>query len=210
MDGGSRLFLTARGDRLGPEMWVRTSSIRPVPTYAKISAATLRAVRDELVDGDAPGEALDAAFERFEASQPALADSLSELLDRPYTEAALALAYFLSLSLWLAFERAHGRDLAPVLEQELQATSDLLELDEELHRSDATDTLESDDVISMEQPEIIRFIHEHVEATLDVHADAVELSELESVYRSVLVEVLALSYAVRPPLGVAGTREVLA
>lgn len=191
-------------------MWVRKSSIRPVPTYAKISAATLHAVRDELVDGDSPGEALDAAFERFEASQPALAESLAELLERPYTEATLALAYFLSLSLWLAFERAHGRDLAPVLEQELQATSDLLELDEELHRSDAADTLESDDVISMEQPEIIRFIHEHVEATLDAHADAVELSALESVYRAVLVEVLALSYAVRPPLGVAGTREFLA
>ncbi|OQX66857.1 MAG: hypothetical protein B6A08_18370 [Sorangiineae bacterium NIC37A_2] len=210
MDGRPSLFLAPSGGRLEFEMWVRKSSIRPVPTYAKISAATLRAVRDELVEGEAPGEALDAAFERFEESQPALAESLSELLERPYTEATLALAYFLSLSLWLAFERAYGRDLAPVLEQELQATSDLLELDEELHRSDATDTLESDDVISMEQPEIIRFIHEHVEATLDVHADSVELSELETVYRAVLVEALALSYAVRPPLGVAGTREVLA
>lgn len=191
-------------------MWVRRSSIRPVPAHAKVGAAALRAIRDELVESDASGDLLEDAYARFERSQPALAANLSELLDRPYAEATLALAYFLSISVWLAFERVHGRDLMPVLPDELKATTDLLALDEELHRSDASDTLESDDVISMEQPEVIRFVHEHVEATLEAHADSVELSEIQVIYRSVLIEVLALSYAIRAPLGVASSREVLA
>lgn len=191
-------------------MWVRKSSIRPVPAHAKVGAAPLRAIQDELVESDSSSDLLEDAYARFERSQPALAGNLSDLLDRPYSEATLALAYFLSISVWLAFERVHGRDLMPVLSEELQATTDLLALDEELHRSDASDTLESDDVISMEQPEVIRFIHEHVEATLDAHSDSVDLSELQIVYRSVLIEILALSYAVRAPLGVATSREVLA
>jgi hypothetical protein len=53
----------------------------------------------------------------------------------------------------------------------------------------------------MEQPALVEFVHEHVNATLDFREGAVEADELQLVYRMVLVEVLALSYAVKTPAG---------
>ncbi len=183
-------------------MWVRKSSIRPVPPFARIDAHTLDAVRSILLsDEDETQQILDDAFERFDVSQEALSRQLGVVLARPLGRTALALGYFLCLSVWMAFDRCHGGFLNAVSEEELGATEALLSLDENLRKNDPQEHLETDDVIAMEQPALVRFIHQHLEATLDVHGDAVELEELQSIYRMVLVEMLALSYAVRAPLG---------
>jgi hypothetical protein len=162
----------------------------------------LEAVREGLADDDeeARGQ-LDEAFERFERAQPALASYVAEALGRPLDETALALGYFLALTLWLAFEKAHGSHLDEVTEEQLAATEELLTLDEELRRADPAESLDSDDVIAMEQPHVLAFVHEHIDATLDAHAEDIDVDDVHVVYRTVLVEVLALSYAVRRPDG---------
>lgn len=183
-------------------MWVRSSAIRPVPSYARVPAHALDAVRESLADDDdAAREQLDAAFERFERSQPALAARVAETLGKPLDETALALGYFLALAVWLAFEKVHGEHVSEIRDDELQATDELLTLDEELRRADPAEALDSDDVIGMEQPELVEFVHEHVDATLETHADEVDVDDVHVVYRAVLIEILALSYAVQRPSG---------
>ncbi|MBK7586039.1 MAG: hypothetical protein IPI67_38370 [Myxococcales bacterium] len=183
-------------------MWVRSSAIRPVPSYARVPTHALESVRESLAeDDDRAREQLDAAFERFERSQPALAARVAETLGKPLDETALALGYFLALAVWLAFEKIHGEYVSEIREDEIQATEELLSLDEELRRADPAEALDSDDVIGMEQPHLVEFVHEHVDATLEAHADEVDVDDVHLVYRTVLIEILALSYAVQRPSG---------
>lgn len=183
-------------------MWVRRSAIRPVPSYARVPASTLESVRRALAQDDEETRAeLDHAFERFERAQPELASHVAKVLSSPLDETALALGYFLVLVVWLSFEKVYGRHLDVVTEQALRATQELLELDEQLRRNDPAEPLDSDDVVAMEQPDLIAFVHEHVGAALEARGDRVDLEDVHVVYRLVLVQVLALSYAVQRPAG---------
>jgi hypothetical protein len=162
----------------------------------------LEGVRDSLAEDDEEARAqLDEAFERFERAQPALAAHVADALSRPLDETALALGYFLALTVWLAFERAHGVHIDEITEEQIAATDELLTLDEELRRADPAEALDSDDVIAMEQPHVLSFVHEHIDATLDAHAEEIDVDDVHVVYRVVLVEILAMSYAVRRPEG---------
>jgi hypothetical protein len=183
-------------------VWVRRSAIRPVPPYSRVPAHALGHVRDSLGDDDDDARSqLDEGFERFERAQPALATHVAGVLGRPLDETALALGYFLTLSVWMAFERSHGPHIDEVGEAELRATEELLALDEQLRRADPHETLDSDDVVAMEQPHLLEFVHEHIDLTLETHAEAIDVDDVHTVYRLVLVEVLSLSYAVRRPAG---------
>ena len=144
---------------------------------------------------------LDSAFDRFERSQPSLASYVGDALSEPLDETALALGYFLTLAVWLGFERAHGEHIEEVSVESVQATEELVELDEELRRGDPTEALDTDDVIAMEQPQLLDFVHEHVDGTLEAHAEDVDVDDIHAIYRVVLVEILALSYAVMEPAG---------
>ena len=97
-------------------VWVRRAAIRPVPLFAQLPARALADVEDQLGDDDDDDarSRLDEAFARFEATQPALAERVSEALGRPLDETALALGYFLTLAIWLAFDAVFGADLAVV------------------------------------------------------------------------------------------------
>ena len=173
-----------------------------MPSYAKVAAHAIESVREGLADDDDEARTqLDEAFERFERTQASLAAHVAEALSKPLDETALALGYFLALAVWLAFEQAHGRHIDEVKEEELEATDQLLSLDEELRRADPAEALDSDDVIAMEQPHLLEFVHEHIDATLEAHADSIDVDDVHAVYRLVLVEVLALSYAVQRPAG---------
>ena len=78
--------------------------------------------------------------------------------------------------------------------------------------ADPAEVVDSDDVVAMEQPHLLHFVHEHVDAALEAHADEVDVDDVHAIYRVVLVEILALSYAVKPPKNVdhAGTSEFTA
>ena len=167
-----------------------------MPTHA------LAEVRSGLADDDDQARAqLDEAFERFERRQPVLAAHLAQALSAPLDETALALGYFLALAVWLGFEQAHGDHIEEIRSEEIDATEQLLTLDEQLRQSDPDEALDSDDVIAMEQPHLVDFVHEHIDATLEAHADDIDVDDVHAVYRVVLVQILALSYAVRGPSG---------
>jgi DNA-binding protein Fis len=77
--------------------------------------------------------------------------------------------------------------------------------------SDPEEPLETDDVIALEQPDLMGFVREHLDATLESHAQHIDVDDVSQVYQLVLIEVLALSYAVARPRGFPVTKlELLA
>jgi hypothetical protein len=216
-------------------MWVRGAAIRPVPKYAVVDAATLDQIERSLADESPEARSeLDGAFARFESTQPELSDAISQVLSRPLDETALALGYFLSIAVWLAFERTFGpARLREVSVDVLQATEEAIKLEEELRAAHGDEPFDLDDVVSIEQPNVLAFIHEHVDAALEPRAargpggadegaeradpaETIELREVDAddvdtVYRAVVLLTLCLSHAVLPVDGAArGTRELMA
>jgi hypothetical protein len=200
-------------------MWVKGAAIRPVPRFAVVDRATLEGVERELAD-DSPHarQELDGAFTRFESTQPHLADSVSQVLARPLDETALALGYFLSIAIWLAFERTFGQQrLREVSSDVLKATEEAITLEEELRADNGAEPLELDDVVSLEQPHVLSFVHEHVDAALDPGARAtpeaesreVDVDDVHAVYRATVLLTLCLSHAVVPVDGASRGRDEL-
>lgn len=194
-------------------MWVRGAAIRPVPSYAVVARDVLDDIEDELASsGTSTKTELDDAFGRFERTQPALAAHAAQVLSRPLDETALALGYFLTIAVWLAFERAFATRLREVSEAELEAAQAALQLEEELRAAHANEPLDTDDVMAIEQPAVLAFVNEHVDAALEpAEPDArdVDVDDVHAVYRTVLVLTLALSHAVAPASGLR-PRELLA
>jgi hypothetical protein len=206
-------------------MWVRGAAIRPVPRYAVVDAATLAQIERELAD-DSPHarSELDGAFARFETTQPHLADAISHVLSKPLDDTALALGYFLSIAIWLAFERTFGEArLREVTEDAIDATEQAIKLEEELRAAQGDEPFDLDDVVSIEQPNVLAFVHEHVDAALDpalndesgsaarTEERDVDVDDVHSVYRAVVLLMLCLSHAVLPVDGATrGSRELMA
>jgi len=181
-------------------VWVRRAAIRPVPTYAQIPLRALADVEEQLAsdDEEARGK-LDEAFARFDRTPPALADRIAQILSGPLDETALALGYFLTLAVWLAFDNVFHDELEEISAVALTGVEESLKLDEQLRLADPAEALDSDDVIAMEQPDVLSFVHEHIDAALEANASEVDVDDVHEIYRVVLIEVLALSYSVRPP-----------
>jgi len=219
-------------------MWVRGAAIRPVPPYAVVDREVLDRIEDELAEnGTTSGESFTVTLVdtagllsasgvgvsgagtssltvtgRFEQTQAALAQLAALTLARPLDETALALGYFLTIAVWLGFERAFGARLCEVTDQELEAAQSALDLEEELRASHAHEPLDLDDVMAIEQPGVLAFVNEHVEAALepgDGEPREVDVDDVHAVYRCVLIMTLALSHAVSPATG-ARPREMLA
>ena len=195
---GARARRAPRANVAG--VWVRRAAIRPVPTYAQVAPQVVETIEGELSADEDEGESsLDDAFVRFEEKQPALSSHVASALAKPLEETALALGYFLTLAIYLAFERSFGGLVRRIDDESIEAVEQALALDEELRRADPAEAVDSDDVVAMEQPHVVRFVHEHVDAALEAHASTVDVDDVHAVYRLALVEVLALSYAVVPP-----------
>ena len=181
-------------------MWVRRAAIRPVPSFAQIPLRALAEVEDQLANDDEEARTkLDEAFARFERTQPALADRIAQILSGPLDETALALGYFLTLAVWLAFDSVFHDELEEISAVALTGVEESLKLDEQLRLADPAEALDSDDVIAMEQPDVLSFVHEHIDAALEANASEVDVDDVHEIYRVVLIEVLSLSYSVRPP-----------
>jgi hypothetical protein len=199
-------------------MWVKGAAIRPVPRWAVVAARTLEEIERELGDDSEKGrDRLDAAFARFESTQPHLADAVSQVLAKPLDETALALGYFLSIAIWLAFERTFGEErLRVVSEDALAATREAIALEEELRAENGQEPFDLDDVVSTEQPNVLCFVHEHVDSALDPAGDRdpagreVDVDDVHSVYRAVVLLTLCLSHAVVPVDASRGSRELMA
>jgi hypothetical protein len=181
-------------------VWVRRAAIRPVPSFAQVPLRALSEVEEQLAEDDEEArQRLDEAFARFEQTQPSLADRIAQVLGGPLDETALALGYFLTLAVWLAFDNVYSDDLQEITSLALAGVEESLKLDEQLRMADPAEAVDSDDVIAMEQPDVLSFVHEHIDAALEANANEVDVDDVHEIYRIVLIEVLALSYAVRPP-----------
>ena len=64
-------------------------------------------------------------------------------------------------------------------------------------------------MVALEQPGVLAFVNEHVDAALEVgEGDGeVDVDDVHQVYRAVVVLTLALSHAVRPAAGTTGRRD---
>jgi hypothetical protein len=203
-------------------MWVRGAAIRPVPRYAIVGAGTLEQIERSLADESPEARAeLDGAFARFESTQPELSDAISQVLSRPLDETALALGYFLSIAVWLAFERTFGSErLREVTADALAATDGAIKLEEELRAAHGDEPFDLDDVVSIEQPGVLAFVHEHVDAALEPRSHEgeigaepreVDADDVHAVYRAIVLLTLCLSHAVLPVDGATrGSRELMA
>ena len=152
-------------------------------------------------DEEVTEERLNEVFERFEVEQPVLAEHAGVALGRLRDDMALALGYFLTLVVWLSFDRAFGARLGRLDETSLRSVEEAFSLDEQLRGADPAEAVESDDVVAMEQPHVLQFVNDHIDAALDVPDAPVDVDAVHRVYRLVLVEILALSYAVAAPAG---------
>ena len=119
--------------------------------------------------------------------------------------------------MWLAFERTFGaRRLREVSSDELQATAQAIALEEELRAANGAEPLDADDIVSVEQPSVMAFVHEHVDAALDPAAQGdadppreVDVDDVDAVYRATVLLTLCLSHAVAPVDGAVRERDEL-
>ncbi len=177
-------------------VWSRRTAIRPVPTWARLRARDLSEAEERLTAEADGAEAFEAEARRLEREQPPLSAWLAQLVERANDDTAQALAYLLSVEVWAAFRDAFGDALGQVSSTELRGVEELVALDEELRGADAGEPLESDDVIAVQQPDAVAFVRANLELAIETGG---EVDALHRVYRAILVEILALSYAVRPP-----------
>jgi len=154
---------------------------------------------DDVGDEKGDEQKLSCAFARFERTQPALSSRIAATLAKPAEETALALGYFLSLAVWMAFEETFGPRLGTVGEEDVDATAQSIAFDEELRQNAADEVIETDDVVAMEQPEVIAFVRDHIDVAVEANAPSVAIDDVDRIYRLILVETVALSHAVAPP-----------
>ena len=181
-------------------VWVRRAAIRPVPHYARLPPGVLGEIESDLADEDEIArDRLDSAFTRFESTQPAIAERVASALGQPIDETALALGYFLTLAIWLAFERNFEERLGEVDAGRAWRGRTIARARRRAPPCRPAEAVESDDVVAMEQPDVLSFVHEHLDNALEAHAGEVDVDDVHAIYRVVLIEVLALSYSVSPP-----------
>jgi hypothetical protein len=175
------------------------SAIRPVPPFARVERRVLEELERELGRDDPEARAeLDRAFARFERTQPHLAARIAAVLAGPLEEPALALGYFLSIVVWLAFERSLGARLGEVDAEALLATVASVLVDEELH-AERSQPFEPGALLDGAQPGVSSFVREHVGVALAaLAAQSIDPHGVHQVHRAVVELTLALSHAVAP------------
>jgi hypothetical protein len=120
-------------------------------------------------------------------------------------------------------ERELAEDAPRARADALKATEEAIELEEELRAAHGDEPLDLDDVVSIEQPDVLAFVHEHVDAALDpttrpgaaegapggAESREVDVDDVHAVYRATVLLTLCLSHAVVPLDGAARGREEL-
>ena len=160
------------------------------------------ALEEALGEGEANlQQALDAGYREMDRLQPHLAEWLAGQVSSRKDELAQSVGYFLAVTVYIAFREAFPTRLDTVDEVSLKLAIDTLSADEELRANDPSEILESDDVVAMGQPAILGYVQHHFDEALAQADDDVDLEAFDVVYRAILVEVIALSHAVRSPGG---------
>ena len=194
-------------------MWPARSAIRPVPAHAVVPRDAVDAVEADLEESDDLEARIVQAFRELDVSQPSLSKFLRAELEAVTDDTASALGQFLGVAVHQSFVEAFGPRMRPLDENSLASTRATFDWDEELRRGAADEMLESDDLVAIGQPHLMAFVREQLDAALEPDEDGdapdVDLDAVSTVYRTVLIEILALGHAVTPPRGTAPTVRVL-
>ncbi|MCZ7683276.1 MAG: hypothetical protein M5U28_32550 [Sandaracinaceae bacterium] len=183
-------------------MFLRKAALRPVPRWAMVDDLAIDLLEEHLGEGEEGlQQALDAGYREMDRLQP----HPRGVARRPGVEPqgrARAVGRLLP--------RGHGLHRVPRGVPDpprhgrrgvAQLAIDTLSADEELRANDPTEVLESDDVVAMGQPVLLGYVQHHFDEALAQADDDVDLEAFDVVYRAILVEVIALSHAVRSPGG---------
>lgn len=173
-----------------------------MPRYARVPASAVAAAQATLssVDERARRLALEAR-DRLAAGQGPLCEYLASRLRESLDERALSLGRMLTVGVFMAFEGAAAAPLETADVDAVAAADASLAADEELRRADPLDPLESEDIVAIEQPALVGFVNDHVARVLEAYAESIDVDDVAAVFRAILVEIIALSHAVRRPPG---------
>ncbi len=181
-------------------MFLRKAALRPVPAWAVVDEMALDGLEASLgEDDEGLQEVLDAGYREMDRLQPHLAEWLAAEVSSEDDELAQSVGYFLVVTVYLAFREAFPTRLGEVDEAALSIALETLEVDEELRAADPTEVLESDDVVAMGQPAVLAYVQHHFDEAIAQADGDPDLDAFDTVYRAILVEVIALSHAVRAP-----------
>ncbi|MEQ8727324.1 MAG: hypothetical protein RID81_38955 [Sandaracinaceae bacterium] len=185
-------------------MFLRKAALRPVPRWAVVDDLAIDALEETLGEAEEDLQrTLDGGYREMDRLQPELAEYLAGQVSSRNDELAQSVGYFLAVTVYLAFREAFPTRLTTVDESSLQLALSTLDVDEELRRNDPTEVLESDDVVAMGQPALVSYAQHHFDEALSQSEGGADLDAFDTVYRAILVEVIALSHAVRAPSGTA-------
>jgi hypothetical protein len=191
--------------------FVQKAALRPVPRHAVVDEVAIQGVEEQLgEEGDDLQDALDATYREMDRKQVALAQYLSEQVSSRSDDLAQSLGYFLVVTVYMAFREAFPTRLDEVDEISLKLAMDTLAADEELRANDPAEVMDSDDVVAMGQPVLLRFVQHHFDQALAQAGDEADLEAFDHIYHAVLIEVIALSHSVRSPEGASAQDEILA
>jgi hypothetical protein len=179
-------------------VWLGDTAIPPIPAYARVAARALHDASHELAAGPS-GVTLANHFSRFEHNQPTVAERVTRRLGRSLHDTLREVGVTIAVALWLAFERTATNGIDAIRPEDWNHAKQLLRADEEIRRRNPGAVMESDDVIAVQQPDVTAFVRERLNEVLRAYADEVDVDDVDKVYELMLIEVLALSYAVRPP-----------
>jgi hypothetical protein len=194
-----------RASVLQSRVFFRKAAIRPIPRYAVIDRRVIDEIEREL-EGESVvlQNKLDRLYGKLGQQQPVLSSFLSDELGEIEDELAQSLGYFLIAAVHMIFSEAFPSRLEEVDEDALALALATLSADEELRALDPLEKLDSDDLIAMNQPAVVDFVQHHVREAFEQADDDIPVTQLDRVYRAILVQIIALSHAVISPSGVAG------
>ena len=183
-------------------MILHRAAIAPIPKFAAVAEHAIDAIEQALVERDDDLQAfLDQEHRNFDHRQPHLCAWIAGHLSDVRDELAQSLGYFLTVSVYMAFAEAFPSRLTEVDDHAIELAERTLLTDEELRAHDPNRVMGSDDVVAMDQPALLQFVQFHVDEALSQSNHDIDLNQLDHIYRTTLIEVIALSHAVASPTG---------
>ncbi len=146
------------------------------------------------------GALLTAAFGEFQRRQPALSERVAQVMSRPMDHVVTTVGLFIMIAIWSAFDDFAGHRLTEITDQDCENVEQVLRIDEAIRRRSPATALETEDVVFAQQPDVLAFVRARLDEAIRDAEEEVDMDDLDIVYRLALMQTLALSYALRPPL----------
>ncbi|MBI2895853.1 MAG: hypothetical protein HYY06_20010 [Deltaproteobacteria bacterium] len=161
--------------------WIRGAALRPVDDWAVVPPEIVQGLSDELTTaGEGVRQIVDQAYREFDARQPIVAAFAAERINPLEDPTAVALGYFLSISVFMMFDRAFGGRMRELSEEDVAAAREALDSEDELRQQDPSAAMDSEDVVASQQPHVLAFVRRHLDAALEP-ADGEEQPDEEEV-----------------------------